>query len=141
MPDVAEEGEETAHYYFQYSATLRIFGLELNTQRITETLGVNPTHTHRQGDPRGTLSPFQHDMWSYESPVDADQPLHSHIDKLWTVLRPHKVYLLSLKQRCTVDVFLGYRSNCDTAGVEVPPHSLEMFVELQIPFGISIIIA
>jgi hypothetical protein len=40
-----------------------------------------------------------------------------------------------------VDVFLGYRSNCDHAGVEVPHESLEMFIELRIPFGVSIIIA
>jgi hypothetical protein len=39
-----------------------------------------------------------------------------------------------------VDVFLGYRSNCDTAGIEVPHTSLEMFSELQIPFGLSIIV-
>jgi hypothetical protein len=37
-------------------------------------------------------------------------------------------------------VFLGYRSNCETAGFEVPHTSLEMFTELQIPFGISIVV-
>ena len=59
---------------------------------------------------------------------------------LWERLRPHKEYLLGLKKSVTVDVFLGYRSNCDHCGVEVPHTSLEMFWELKIPFGLSIIV-
>jgi len=80
-------------------------------------------------------------MWSYTSPVEGSEPLHVHIDSLWNTFREHKAYLLDLKRELTVDVFLGYRSNCDHAGVEVPHQSLEMFTELQIPFGLSIIVA
>ena len=69
------------------------------------------------------------------------EPLHVHIDALWNTFRERKQYLLQLKQDLTVDVFLGYRSNCDHAGVEVPHQSLEMFRELQVPFGLSIIVA
>lgn len=68
------------------------------------------------------------------------EPLQVHIDALWTAIRARKEYLLRLKQDVTVDVFLGYRSNSDTAGVEVPCQSLEMFIELQVPFGLSIIV-
>jgi Domain of unknown function (DUF4279) len=80
-------------------------------------------------------------MWSYTPPLDASEPLHKHIDALWATLKPHKRYLFELKNSATVDVFLGYRSNCDTAGVEVPYTSLEMFMELEMPFGISIVIS
>jgi len=80
-------------------------------------------------------------MWSYTSPVKESEPLHVHIDSLWSTFREHKEYLLELKKDLTVDVFLGYRSNCDHAGVEVPHQSLQMFTELQIPFGVSIIVA
>jgi len=48
--------------------------------------------------------------------------------------------LLGLKTSVTVDVFLGYRSNSGTAGFEVPCSSLEMFTELKIPFGVSVIV-
>jgi hypothetical protein len=34
----------------------------------------------------------------------------------------------------------GYRSNCDYAGFEVPHESLTMFLELQVPFEVSIIV-
>ena len=80
-------------------------------------------------------------MWSYTSLVKESEPLHVHIDSLWNTFREHKEYLLELKKDLTVDVFLGYRSNCDHAGVEVPHQSLQMFMELQIPFGLSIIVA
>jgi len=80
-------------------------------------------------------------MWSYTSPVEKSEPLHVHIDSLWNAFREHKAYLLDLKRELTVDVFLGYSSNCDHCGVELPHQSLEMFTELQIPFGLSIIVA
>lgn len=79
-------------------------------------------------------------MWSYEAQVDEKIDLEKHIDELWAKLKPHKEFLLGLKKTLTVDVFLGYRSNSDTAGIEVPYSSLEIFTELKIPFGLSIIL-
>jgi hypothetical protein len=79
-------------------------------------------------------------MWHSKPPVEETEPLHAHIDALWNILREHKRYLLSLKSSLTVDVFLTYSSNCDHAGVVVRHESLEMFRELEIPFGLSIIV-
>jgi hypothetical protein len=127
---------------FEYSATLRIFGQNLDFEDISSHLGVQPTYSHRKGERKGKNSPpFEHDMWQYEPPLDEKIELAQHINALWAAIKPSKEYLLSLKKVATVDVFLGYRSNVDTAGVEVPHTSLEMFTELEIPFGLSIIIA
>lgn len=136
--EVEERGEET---YFNFSATLRIFGNIPSIDELSQTLGVSPTHSHRRRENRDPLSlPYRHDMWIYEVPITSTEPLHIHIDELWNVFRSRKHELLRLKDDLTVDVFLGYRSNSDNAGVEVPAKSLEMFIELQIPFGLSIII-
>jgi hypothetical protein len=90
---------------------------------------------------RGPNSPpYKHDLWSYDPPIAETDQLHVHIDALWSAIRRHRGYLLELKKELTVDVFLGYRSNCCSAGVEVPAASLEMFTELQIPFGLSIVV-
>jgi len=140
--DTSSGDERDEKLYFACSASLRIFGNILNLDEITQRLGVVPSDAHRQGD-RGwgpKLPPFKHDMWSYTVPVKETEPLHVHIDTLWNTFRERKEYLLELKQYLTVDVFLGYRSNCDHAGVEVPHQSLEMFRELQVPFGLSIIV-
>jgi hypothetical protein len=128
--------------WFRYLADLRIFGAISDLDELTRNLGLAPTHSHRRGDRRTPVSdPYQHDMWAYRAPVSREHSLGEHIDVLWGAICPHKDYLLGLKENLTVDVFLGYRSNSDTAGVEVPSESLEMFTALQIPFGLSIIIS
>lgn len=80
-------------------------------------------------------------MWSYQVPLDEAEPLEKHIVALQDKFKNKKKYLLDLKRKLNVDVLLGYRSNCDHAGVQVSHTALKMFTELQIPFGISIIIA
>jgi hypothetical protein len=96
---------------------------------------------HRKGEKKGPKSPtFKSDMWSFKVGVHENEPLHKHIDTLWSLLKPNKEYLLSLKENLNIDIFLGYRSNHDHAGVEVPYKSLDMFRELEVPFGLSIII-
>jgi len=136
---VGKEREEDT--YFAYSASLRIAGEISDMGKISATLGLSPTHSHRKGERRGPkAAPYHQDMWSYSPPVEKSEPLHRHIDALWSKLKPHQRYLLELKQSLNVDVFCGYRSNCDTAGIEVPHTSLEMFIELEIPFGVSIIV-
>jgi len=127
--------------YFAYSATLRIFGKIPDLDDITQRLGIAPTRAHRCGDRLKPDSlPWKDDMWSFTAQVGQSEPLHVHIDALWNIFREHRQYLLDLKRTATVDVFLGYSSNCDHAGVVVPYQSLEIFRELQVPLGISIIV-
>jgi hypothetical protein len=134
--------EEEVEYWFKYSATLRIFGDIGDLDAITARLGVTPTHTHRHGErPLPTsINCYQHDMWSYAAPVPEDRPLQVHLEALWRVVRPHVAYLKGLKERLTVDVFCGYRSNCGTAGFEVDHRALVIFTELEVPFGVSVTI-
>jgi hypothetical protein len=139
--DFSSDEEQEEEIWSAYSASLRIFGDIPDLDEITQHLGVVPTGAHRKGDRRGPDSPlYKHDMWSYTPLVEKSAPLHVHIDALWNTFKGRKQYLLQLKHELTVDVFLGYRSNCDHAGVEVPHQSLEMFIELQVPFGLSIIV-
>jgi len=138
---VIDGNEPDEELYFAYSATLRIFGNIEDLNDITNNLGFEPTSFHKKGERRRPKSPpYQHDMWSYESQIDEEVGIETHINELWTKLKPHKEYLLELKKTLNVDVFLGYRSNSDTTGIEVPYPSLEMFTELKIPFGLSIIV-
>ena len=133
--------EQDEEIYFAFSAKLRIFGEISSPEQISAHLNLQPTSTHHKGDKKGPRSAgFRHDMWSYSPTLDESEPLGKHIDALWGKLKPHKKYLLGLKKSLTVDVFLGYRSNSGTAGFEVPCSSLEMFTELEIPFGVSVII-
>jgi hypothetical protein len=126
---------------FKYSATLRIHGEGVPFAELTERLSVQPTHIHRKGETRGPRSPaWRDDAWHYKPPLAETEPLECHINALWGVVRPHVVYLKSLKDRFQVDVICGYRSNCDLAGIEVPHTCLEIFTVLEVPFGLSIIV-
>ncbi len=126
---------------FACSATLRIFGEHLDFDEIGRQLGVTPTRVHRTGERKGADSPpFATDMWVFSPPVPEDRPLGEHIDALWNHIQHAEHYLHELKQEADVGVFLGYRSNHDHAGVEVSHTSLEMFIRLQIPFGLSIVV-
>jgi hypothetical protein len=137
--DGDEPDEET---YFAYSATLRLIGVIPDLDRITHSLGLTPTQALHKGDRvRPRSAPLKHDCWHYQPSVPEAEHLSVHIDTLWADISPHRDFIKSLKPDVAVDVFLGYRSNCDHAGLEVPYESLEMFTELEIPFGVSIIIA
>jgi hypothetical protein len=134
-----EPNEDT---YFAYSATLRIFGVIPDLDAISKMLGLTPTQALHKGDRvRPRSAPLKHDCWHYQPPVPETEHLEVHINALWSIIKPHRDYIKGLKSQASVDVFLGYRSNCDHAGIEVSHTCLEMFTELEIPFGVSIIIA
>jgi Domain of unknown function (DUF4279) len=136
------ETDEEPETYFHFGATLRIFGDIGDLDAVTAQLGVAPTHTHRRGERRRPTSAicYEHDMWSYSAPVPEDRPLQVHLEALWRVVRPHVPYLKRLKERMTVDVFCGYRSNSHSAGFEVDHRALVIFTELEVPFGVSVVI-
>jgi hypothetical protein len=60
-----KEGNE---YYFEYSATLRIFGQNLDHEAITATLGLEPTYMHKQGDIRRSNRPYEYVCGSMNHP-------------------------------------------------------------------------
>jgi hypothetical protein len=141
-PKESEVGHEDEPVFFKFSATLRIAGDGVDFDEISRTLGLSPTHSHRKGERRSpSAEPWQHDVWSYRPVVDRAQPLDKHITALWDAVRPHIAYLRSLKQKFHVDIFCGYRSNSCTAGFKVDYLCLGLFSELEVPFGVSVVIS
>lgn len=127
--------------YFNYSATLRIFSeAGVDFEEIESKLGIQPTRKHKKGERRRSKSaPYKHDMWSLESGLHEEEKLENHLFALWETLKPHKEYLLALKEVANVDVLCGYRSSSHTAGVDIPHQALEIFRELEVDFSLSII--
>lgn len=125
--------------YFAYSATLRIHGIHLPFDEITQALGVAPSHQHRAGERRrATAPPYAEDGWHFTAPVGEETELTEHLRCLWQVVEPHLSYLTGLE--ATVDVFCGYRSNNGTAGLAVEPDALQIFTALNVPFGVSVVV-
>ena len=124
----------------RFRASLRIAGEGLDFDEICRTLGLTPTHQHRKGETHGEGSRRQ-DIWIYDAPIDRERPLYEHIMALWDAVRPQIPYLRELKRKFDVSIFCGYRSNSSTAGFEVGHHCLGLFAELEVPFGVSVIIS
>ena len=127
------KGEEP-DYYVRFRATLRITGEGLDFAEISRTLGLKATHTHRKGGKRKV------DMWLYHAPVDRTHPLDEHIMAIWEAVRPRMAYLCGLKKRFKVEVYCGFQTNSCTGGFDVDQRCLGLFAELDIPFGVSVII-
>ena len=136
---MSEEGEpDREPLFFYFEANLRIFGVIDDFNAISETLCLSPTSSHRRGERAVPSRAYDFDMWMYKAPVPRDRPLDIHIQTLWRHIGPHKDYLIGLKTRLSVDVYCSYQTNAIYAGFEVSHKSLEMFTELEIPFGVSI---
>lgn len=127
---------------FSHHATLRIFsesGLDFGA--IESTLRLAPTAIRRRGQRAGSHGPpSKHDVWMYRAPVAEHLDLPEHIDALWGALKPKADFLRDLKRSAEVEVYLGYSSNVDHAGVHVPRRSLEIFTELDLAFQLSIVV-
>lgn len=127
--------------YFCYFASLRISGDIKSIEEITDIVGVQPTHTHRKGEKRSNLAkPNKHDMWCFEPHIDENEKLTKHLCALWAAIGQNAHRIKKLKDKYNVDIFCGYRSNCDHAGFELTPQSLTIFQELEIPFNVSVIV-
>jgi hypothetical protein len=134
------KGKE-ADYYALFKASLRIAGDGLDFDEISRKLGLTPTTKRRKGKAPGSHKPpRKQDLWLYTAPVARERPLDEHIMALWDAVRPHMPYLRKLKQKFQIDIFCGYRSNSCTGGFKVDHRCLGLFAELDIPFGVSVII-
>jgi hypothetical protein len=131
---------ERQGFSFEFTVTLRIMGKIDDPDAITRKLGVSPTRRHRWGERyESGLEPYG-DMWAYTPPVPANHPLEEHLLALGQVIRKHGRYLRKLKRFLTVNVFCEYRSNCPQSGFQLSPQALEIFAQLQLPFGISVVV-
>lgn len=129
---------ETEGVCFEFSASLRVIGKDLDFEEVGKHLNLTPSDIRRQGE--GVVRPNEHDVWCYTVPVDRERPLGDHIIALWDAIRPHIPYLKQLKKRYTVDVFCGYISDSDTAGFEIDQQALGLFLELEVPLQVSVIV-
>jgi len=130
--------------YFRFSASLRVMEAPELHHEIEVVTSLKPSQVHCKGDLKypGKSYVWENDIWMLDSPLDRKLELTDHLNWLWNTIKPHSAYFKSLLENgIHVDVFCGYRSDCDHAGFEVQPDALEIFTKLHIPFGVSCVIA
>jgi hypothetical protein len=128
------------NFYFNYSASLRIH----NSPEIYEELSSiwQPTHMHKKGNiNEKNNKKWENSAWILKSPVGEEKSLNEHLEWLWNKIKPHADYLCMLRSKNVhMDIFCGFRTDCDNAGFEIEPRVYEMLTKLNIPIGFSIIL-
>lgn len=119
-------------------AGLRIMGKGLEHEKISQKLGLVPSHTHRAGEVDKFGLPYPQDMWLLESPLGKRKQLDTHLKWLVQQLEPSFGYLKTLKKKYKIDVFCAYTGNSG-GGLSLSPAALSLFTELGIKLELSII--
>lgn len=128
-------------YYFCFTASLRIYGDIEDLDEITNAVGIMPTSSHLKGDRRSEMAkPYKQAMWAYEPNVPEEESLSRHLNALWAAIGENADAIKRLKEKYQVDIFCGYRSDCDHAGFSVDHASLTVFHKLEVPFEMSVIV-
>ena len=138
------EDSESLDVYFAHSAALRVMNAPERHAEIEEITGLEPARTHRRGEVahEKTGRRWENDIWVLASPLGEEAESSEHLGWLWQRVRPHKDYFRSLVESgVEVDVFCGYRSNCDHCGFSLEPDAVEIARELGVRLEFSIIIA
>jgi hypothetical protein len=133
-------GEEP---YFSFSAALRIMGAGEMHDELTCELGEPSTMT-RHGSPlkSNPVRKALKDLWMLESPLPESSSISDHLRWLNNQLLGHYDYIRNLvKKGVQVDIFCGYRSDCDHAGFAIEPEAARLVADLGVKMEISIIIA
>ncbi|WP_158666585.1 DUF4279 domain-containing protein [Salinibacter altiplanensis] len=124
-----------------FSATLRVMCAAERHDEIEQVTGLTATHQHAHGEPGFFGQPWPKDLWALESPLPPDTALGEHLEWLWTRVEPHQDYFrgLAAEEGVDVDLFCGYRSDCDECGFEVQPDALNIVQALSVPLEVSVV--
>jgi hypothetical protein len=131
-----------------WKAAFSIFSVKLTPQAITERLGLQPTRTHKMGEPRGfrrkdgSISQsivWKDSAWHLNAPLKRDQNLAEHIKWLLDVLEPKHDIIKALSPECTlIRFFCGFSSGNGQGGFELDVQTLRRLSKLDIPFVLDL---
>lgn len=130
--------------YFSYSASLRVLDAPERHREIEEVTGLKPSHVHMKGELAHEKSKrrWENNIWLLSSPLEETSELAEHLNWLWQQVQPHQAYFRSLiESGAKVDIFCGYRSNCDHSGFSIDPGALEIAQKLDVRLEFSVIVA
>ena len=123
-------------------AAFRLGGSDVNPDRVTEVLGIQPTYTYRLGDPVGrTGSRRSTSAWilSSEGQVGS-KDLKRHVDWLLDKVEPRADALtrLRMEEGADADVFCLWVSKSGNGGPDLGPRQMARLAGLQLTIGLDL---
>ena len=120
-------------------ASIRIFGVGLDMDRISGELGIRPSETHRKGESSPTSRPYSEDMWRIDSPHGKAEPLEVHLRWLTQVLQPRYDFIRRLRGEYEVSSYCGISTDASSCRFRLSPDAFGVFAELGIAMDLTII--
>lgn len=121
------------------SASLRVFGTDLDFAAISRAIGVGPTDSRRAGTLLPSGHPQPRDLWVLKSPLPRAHLLEEHLLWLKQVIGQHCDRVHSLKQTVDVRSFCGVIAEGDSCSFRLSPEALRFFTDLDLDLELSLI--
>lgn len=123
---------------YEYCFSFSVEGGKRSPEELTGIFGIEPTASHRQGEPRTTRGGKPRDgvwsgnYWSCEQPVVSGASVSESVDAFLVAMRPYSSELTSLVENgAELCLFVGLFANqlCDD---QLPPSILRELGELGV---------
>ena len=127
--------------------SFRICDEKLDPMEITKILHIEPDASHKNGDPRTSVSkkgklikysPYNSGLWSIDSKKAENASLEEHINDLLLLLEPAKDKIIVLSsQGYKIDFFCGlFAQDCPQPGFGINSNILKRVGDLNISIEI-----
>ena len=120
----------------KYYINLRISGLGLNLQEITNQLGIMPVNTCMRGEIHidekygGRETVFQEDVWLAEYKPYENAKFEEELENFVTQLKPSAIYLKSLAEKHAVTVWISSYPESEQANVHITSATINALSEI-----------
>lgn len=131
-----------------WRASFGVFSASLTHQEITYRLGLEPTHTHTKGQPRGasrkdgSIEPsmaWRDSAWLLDSPLGRDRNLAEQIDWLLDAIEPKGEAIDSLRPDCSlIRLFCGFASHGGQGGFAIDARTLGRISKLGLNLDVDL---
>lgn len=120
-------------------ASIRIFGVDLDLDSISNQVGIQPSESHRKGDRSLASRSYSEDMWRIDSPHPKTESLDVHLSWLRRVLLPRYGFIRRLSREYEVSSYCGISVDGNDCRFRLPSEALRIFVDLGIAMNLTVI--
>lgn len=119
-----------------FAVSFRIIGAEVDPEEVSDLLGLQPSVSHRLGDPHygkqgRRYADYNEGLWALNSPLGEDRPLGEHLQYLELKLKERELALREFRSKgYRLDCFIGIFEIGDGDEVFLSASELKVLVDL-----------
>lgn len=119
-----------------FLASFNVVGKDLDPDEVSHILRLEPSKSHRSGDPHygrgGRYADHHSGLWSLRSPIERDKPLEEHLSHFKFFLKGKEAAIAGLRARgFYVEFFIGVFDIGDGDELSLSVSELSMLAALH----------